>query len=415
MPRSGGVYTVPAGTDGVAGAVIESAKYNIFVHDVETDLNAKRPVIAGGTGAGTTNEALVNLGGEAAYQTVTNFSSAIFAPGSWRADSGAIGGPVAGHAYSGIAYMTDAPPSPASGAPPNTNVILLATDLTDSTVNLYMRRKLGGVWQGWVLIAPVSGGGGGGVDISGKVDKIGDTMTGNLTISKNNPSLVVAKTASGQSAQLTGRNGGNLRWTVQVGDGGTESGGSAGSDYRISRYDDGGNFIDSPYFISRQIGDHRFSHDVHAFDRLINYGSNNALKPGGGPWADSSDARIKTVSGNYTGTLAQAKQLQPKIFSYRANETNVISPPIDPDDPPVTPGDPDPRSPHYSVVGKSFVGLVAQEVETVVPAMVAQVSGTINGVAVTDLRVLDTTQLIYILLNSVKELATRVEALETAP
>lgn len=411
MPRSGGVYTVPAGTDGVAGAVIESAKYNIFVHDVETDLNAKRPVIAGGTGAGTTNEALVNLGGEAAYQTITNFNSAIFAPGSWRADSGAIGGPVAGHAYSGIAYMTDAPPSPASGVPPNTNVILLATDLTDSTVNLYMRRKLGGVWQGWVLIAPSTGGG---VDISGKVNKSGDTMTGDLNISKANPSMVLVKAASGQSAQFTGYRGTTARWIVQVGDGQVESGSNTGSDYRIVRCDDGGNVIDSPYFISRQVGDHRFSHDVHAFDRLINYGSNNALKPGGGPWADSSDARIKTVSGAYTGTLAQAKQLQPKVFSYRANETNVISPPIDPDDPPVTPGDPDPRSPHYSVVGKSFVGLIAQEVETVVPAMVAQVSGTINGVAVTDLRVLDTTQLIYILLNSVKELATRVEALEAA-
>jgi Chaperone of endosialidase len=411
MPRSGGVYTVPAGTDGVAGAVIESAKYNVFIHDIETDLNAKRPVIAGGTGAGTTNEALVNLGGEAAYQTVSNFNSAVFAPGSWRADTGAIGGPVAGHAFSGIAYMTDAPPSPSTAAPPNTNVILLATDLTDTTVNLYMRRKLAGVWQGWVLIAP---GGGGSVDITTKVDKAGDTMTGNLTISKNNPSMVVAKTGSGQSAQLTGRNGGNLRWTVQVGDGGTESGSNAGSDFRISRYDDGGNFIDSPYVVSRQTKANQFSGDVHAFDRLINYGSNNALKPGGGPWADSSDSRIKTITGNYTDAVAKIKQLQPKVFQYKANETNSTSPPLKPDDPIVPPGDPDPRSPHYTVRGEDFIGLIAQDVEPIFPTMVAHVVGTINGAPVTDLRVLDTTQLIYALVNSVKELATRVEALEAA-
>jgi len=59
MPRDGsGIYTVPAGTDGVPDATIESAKYNAYIHDVETDLNAPRPIIAGGTGATTADAAL---------------------------------------------------------------------------------------------------------------------------------------------------------------------------------------------------------------------------------------------------------------------------------------------------------------------------------------------------------------------
>jgi hypothetical protein len=51
MPRDGsGVYDVPPGTAGTPNTTILSAAYNAFLADLIADLNAARPVTAGGTG-----------------------------------------------------------------------------------------------------------------------------------------------------------------------------------------------------------------------------------------------------------------------------------------------------------------------------------------------------------------------------
>ena len=47
------------------GFTIESAKYNLNVNDVANDLNAARPIVAGGTSASNINEALVKPEGRA--------------------------------------------------------------------------------------------------------------------------------------------------------------------------------------------------------------------------------------------------------------------------------------------------------------------------------------------------------------
>jgi len=63
MPRDGsGIYTTPVGTTAVPDTTIESAKYNANVADVAADLNAPRPIIAGGTGATSATGALTALG-----------------------------------------------------------------------------------------------------------------------------------------------------------------------------------------------------------------------------------------------------------------------------------------------------------------------------------------------------------------
>jgi hypothetical protein len=63
MPRNGsGVYTLPPGTEGIPDTTIESGKYNSFVGDVQTDFNAPRPIVAGGTGAASAAGALTALG-----------------------------------------------------------------------------------------------------------------------------------------------------------------------------------------------------------------------------------------------------------------------------------------------------------------------------------------------------------------
>jgi hypothetical protein len=155
-------------------------------------------------------------------------------------------------------------------------------------------------------------------------------------------------------------------------------------------------------------------------------------KPGGGAWVDSSDARIKTVQGDYTSGLAEVLTLHPVRYTFKGNDTAedvmpsndrtkaVARRPHNADDPPEEPAPqetatlPYANSHHYNAAasGREFIGLIAQECETVFPEMVAQHSATIDGIAVTDMRILDTAPLIFALINAIKELNARIAALE---
>jgi hypothetical protein len=78
MPRAGGVYSAPPGTDGAPDTTIESAKYNALVADLVEDANSARPRSAGGTGATTAVGASDNLAeGSASINsaTVTNLAA----------------------------------------------------------------------------------------------------------------------------------------------------------------------------------------------------------------------------------------------------------------------------------------------------------------------------------------------------
>lgn len=144
-------------------------------------------------------------------------------------------------------------------------------------------------------------------------------------------------------------------------------------------------------------------------DRKLVWGAAGAYKPGGGPWGDSSDSRIKNVLGNYEHGLAEVLQLQPKLFTYKGNETAITVLPI-----PTEETAPYKSSPHYdaAISNTPYVGLIAQEIESIMPEMVTKDTCYINGEKVTDLRRLDTTALIFALVNSVKELTERIKLLE---
>lgn len=151
----------------------------------------------------------------------------------------------------------------------------------------------------------------------------------------------------------------------------------------------------------------------------------DAYKPGGGSWLNNSDARIKKVNREYTAGLEEIEQLQPVCYIYKGNATD--SPPSD-----LTPAEiADPKhrdhvvntkslkapyrnSSHYhqAVEGKEFVGLIAQDVEDYLPELVIKRKGYIDGKLVDDFRDLDVSPLVYALVNAVKELSTRVKALE---
>jgi hypothetical protein len=73
---------------------------------------------------------------------------------------------------------------------------------------------------------------------------------------------------------------------------------------------------------------------------------------------------------------------------------------------------PYPNSEHrrLAIDATEVIGFVAQEAEVVLPAMVKQIVGFIDGEEVPDLRVLQTTPVTYALVNAVKELSTKLDA-----
>src|SRR5262245_13422380 len=90
--------------------------------------------------------------------------------------------------------------------------------------------------------------------------KAGDTMTGNLTISKVSPALVLGMTAASQSAGIISYNGANKRWELYLGNANPESGSNAGSDFALNRYSDAGALLGggNTIFISRATGNATF-------------------------------------------------------------------------------------------------------------------------------------------------------------
>jgi len=175
MPRDGSnVYHIPPGTEGAPDTVIESAKYNAFVTDVEQDLNAARPIIAGGTGATSAAAALVALGGEQSSQVVTNYDSHVFVAGSFSSASSATGSPVSGHAFAGIVYVAD-----------SSNLVIEARDLDDTTTppRMYVRQKKVGIWSAWAPDFDQNAQNA--LNDTRYVNTSGDTMTGLLVLSAN--------------------------------------------------------------------------------------------------------------------------------------------------------------------------------------------------------------------------------------
>ncbi|MBR0647710.1 tail fiber domain-containing protein [Plastoroseomonas hellenica] len=125
------------------------------------------------------------------------------------------------------------------------------------------------------------------------------------------------------------------------------------------------------------------------------YTPSNGLKPGGGSWADSSDARVKERIEAYPTGLNAILQLSPKIYSFKA-ETG--------------------RDP-----ARRFIGAIAQDVEGVMPEMVTSGRLILGEFDLADGRMMEQTSLPWALVNAVKELhaiveaqAARIAALETA-
>jgi len=106
-----------------------------------------------------------------------------------------------------------------------------------------------------------------------------------------------------------------------------------------------------------------------------------------GSWGVISDDSLKQNVQPYTAGLTQIRQLNPVSFEYTSGAA-------------------------FRSEGTINYGLLASEVQPVVPEMVGQAEFDVGGSPVSTQTLLPT-HLVYLLLNSVKELAARVEALET--
>lgn len=149
-------------------------------------------------------------------------------------------------------------------------------------------------------------------------------------------------------------------------------------------------------------------------------GAAAAYKAGGGPWNVASDARIKDVHGDFTAGLAEVLALRPVEYSYKGNDTDTnILDHVEPDgevraDRRSTGAAPFPASMHFRVARdrQTLVGLVAQEVEQVIPAMVTKHQRFIDGQEVDDFRTMDTGPLTFALINAVKTLVAEIDTLK---
>ena len=114
----------------------------------------------------------------------------------------------------------------------------------------------------------------------------------------------------------------------------------------------------------------------------------NAAKPGGGSFIATSDGRLKTDVSEFTDGLMQLKKLKPVNYRYNGKAGSNTQ--------------------------GAFVGLIAQDVLPIAPYMVGRFMGRLEETDQqdTELLSLDASALTYVLVNAVKELDARLEALE---
>lgn len=117
---------------------------------------------------------------------------------------------------------------------------------------------------------------------------------------------------------------------------------------------------------------------------LVRFQADGVCQNASGSWSTLSDAGVKENLAPYTAGLSEVLQLNPQSFTYVPGRTT------------------------FPVEGQTFYGLVAQEVEPVLPEMVGHTTLADGGEVAT----LSPTHLVYVLLNAAKELAAKNAELE---
>jgi hypothetical protein len=248
------------------------------------------------------------------------------------------------------------------------------------------------------------------------------------------------KAASGGQNNISGATAGIERWRITLGDATAESGSATGSDFAINRFDNAGATLGTPLTISRATGQATFAQSIYstaaggppvqfgggAATGVFADGSNiairtyvgsqiyfqtgggastlaqmlangdfiiggaNATKASGTTWVNPSDERIKQDVKEYPVGLASISKLRPIMYKFK-RETRY----------------------EEDILANTYVGLVAQEAELVMPDIVATKSFKVGDIELEDFRFLDASNITFALVNAVKELKAYIERLET--
>ncbi len=123
-------------------------------------------------------------------------------------------------------------------------------------------------------------------------------------------------------------------------------------------------------------------------DQLLSV-NGNASKVGGGFWATFSDRRVKQDINTFSDGLSVIKGIRPVTFRYNGR----LGYPTD----------------------KTYVGVIAQEIQSVAPYMVDTFRAKLNSEddEETDILRFDGSALTYILINAVKELDAKIDEIRT--
>ena len=135
--------------------------------------------------------------------------------------------------------------------------------------------------------------------------------------------------------------------------------------------------IPPPYNTARFHANGQFVVGIASPAQLFTVGG-NAAKPGGGSWNVISDRRIKKNIKPYNKGLDYILKIKTVNFQY-TKESKIAE------------------------ADQSYVGVIAQEMEKVLPSTVSMYNDSI-GCGIKDLRMFESSELLFTLINAVKEL-----------
>jgi hypothetical protein len=228
----------------------------------------------------------------------------------------------------------------------------------------------------WTSAAPSGGGGGGTVtSVSGTGSGLGFSLSGTVTTTGS-------LTLSAPSASA-------LRTSMSIDSNDSVTFGAVTASTGLST-DTYGFYLGSSAYGMNLNGTQvsvgiRDGNGVEFTPSITNFTVNDVRKVGGGSWGTVSDLRLKDVQGSYSLGLAAIKQLNPIAFKFNSHDKNSKL--------------------SQDLKNKLFVGLGAQDVEQT--ALSSMVKTEEDGY-----KILDNSELIYALVNAVKELSAEIEALK---
>ena len=123
---------------------------------------------------------------------------------------------------------------------------------------------------------------------------------GQININGASAFVGLNKSASGGYSYLTGFTGGKTRWQFFLGDNTPESGGSAGSNFKLISFDDAGGYIGTPLTIVRNTG-------------LITFGNNGSC------FVELSKGALANYSSTLRGTVGSVPQWELHLGSINNN------------------------------------------------------------------------------------------------